>query len=173
MSAHRVVPISARTWSEGQMHALYGESFPAFIVADEAVHPHVPRVRDVFGSLDLTVVDRDDQPVATGWGVPLAWAGDPGDLPDTSAEVLERALELYDTGGPADNLAIGGAVVHPAHKGTALAESLLRSLADAATAHGLDRVVAPVRPTRKDHYPLMPMEFYAAWTRDDGLPWDP
>ena len=34
-------------------------------------------------------------------------------------------------------------------------------------------MIAPVRPTWKDRYPLIPMERYAAWRRGDGLPFDP
>ena len=127
----------------------------------------------MFAPLDLTLVDRPGEPVATGWGVPLAWDGDPGDLPDTFAEILPRALALHDGEGTATTLAVGGAVVHPAHKGTGLVEDLLRALGEVASAHGLDRVVAPVRPTHKDLYPLVPIEDYLDWVRDDGLPWDP
>jgi len=33
--------------------------------------------------------------------------------------------------------------------------------------------LAPVRPSWKDRHPLVPIERYAAWRRDDGLPFDP
>ena len=99
MSEFSVVPTRARSWSDDQLEALFAEGFPAFIVAAVAVASLVPRVRDVFAPFDLTLVDRPGEPVATGWGVPLAWDGDPGDLPDTFAEILQRALALHDGGG--------------------------------------------------------------------------
>jgi hypothetical protein len=34
-------------------------------------------------------------------------------------------------------------------------------------------LVAPVRPTLKSLYPLIPIERYVRWTRDDGSPFDP
>lgn len=34
-------------------------------------------------------------------------------------------------------------------------------------------MIAPVRPTLKSRYPLTPIEQFATWTRDDGLPLDP
>jgi hypothetical protein len=34
-------------------------------------------------------------------------------------------------------------------------------------------VIACVRPNHKPRYPLTPIERYVAWTRDDGLPFDP
>ncbi len=75
--------------------------------------------------------------------------------------------------GGATTFLVGGAVVHPTHKGTGPVEDLLRALGEVASAHGLDRVVAPVRPTRKDLYPLVPIEDYLDGVRDDGLPSDP
>ena len=42
-----------------------------------------------------------------------------------------------------------------------------------AAVNGLGALIAPVRPTLKDRYPLTPMERYAGWERDDGLPFDP
>jgi hypothetical protein len=35
------------------------------------------------------------------------------------------------------------------------------------------RLIAPVRPTLKAHYPLTSIERYAAWTTPDGAPFDP
>ena len=34
-------------------------------------------------------------------------------------------------------------------------------------------MIAPVRPTLKQRYPVTPIETFAAWTRADGLPLDP
>lgn len=42
-----------------------------------------------------------------------------------------------------------------------------------AAQNGLGSLVAPVRPTQKERYPLTPLERYAAWRRPDGLPFDP
>jgi hypothetical protein len=38
---------------------------------------------------------------------------------------------------------------------------------------GFPALIAPVRPTRKAEFPLIPMERYVAWTRGGGLAWDP
>lgn len=42
-----------------------------------------------------------------------------------------------------------------------------------ASDHDLQAVIAPLRPTWKHRYPLVPMSRYATWTRDDGLSVDP
>ena len=43
----------------------------------------------------------------------------------------------------------------------------------AARAEGLDAVLAAVRPTLKDRYPLIPIESYLGWRRADGSHFDP
>jgi hypothetical protein len=42
-----------------------------------------------------------------------------------------------------------------------------------AAAAGFRELIAPVRPTWKERYPLTPLERYVHWRRDDGLPFDP
>ena len=44
---------------------------------------------------------------------------------------------------------------------------------DVIKAHGLDRLIAPVRPTWKDRYPLTPIDKYVLWRREDGFHYDP
>jgi hypothetical protein len=46
-------------------------------------------------------------------------------------------------------------------------------MAEAASQAGLSPLVAPVRPSQKDHYPLTPIDRYAYWQRADALPFDP
>jgi hypothetical protein len=42
-----------------------------------------------------------------------------------------------------------------------------------ARRHGLTSLIAPVRPSWKERYPLVPMERYAAWRCADGLLFNP
>ena len=63
--------------------------------------------------------------------------------------------------------------VVPEYRGLGIAETILRRLAAIGAGHGLDALVAPVRPTWKDRYPLVALDRYAGWRRADGLPYDP
>jgi hypothetical protein len=51
--------------------------------------------------------------------------------------------------------------------------AVLRAMADAARAHGLQRFIAPVRPSLKARYPLTPIDRYIAWRTADGRAFDP
>jgi hypothetical protein len=46
-------------------------------------------------------------------------------------------------------------------------------MADLARDAGLKSLVAPARPSWKDRYPLIPIEEYATWRREDDLLFDP
>jgi hypothetical protein len=51
--------------------------------------------------------------------------------------------------------------------------ALQRRGREIAVRHSLGGVIAPVRPSLKERYPLAPIERYATWTREDALPFDP
>jgi hypothetical protein len=169
----RIERTDARTWPDEQLEELFGESFPEFITADRVVPRYIGRVREWFAALNLTLVDERDAPVAAGWGVPLRWDGGTPDLPTGYTDALVRAVEGHERGTPPNTLVICGAVVTPALKGRGLAGRTLTALRAAAREAGLDRVLAPVRPTTKERYPLTPMETFMTWRREDGTALDP
>lgn len=170
---YTVEPTGARAWTDEQMEALFAEGFPAFITADPEVKKYIGRAQEYYPHLDVILVDEAEAPAATGWGVPIAWSGEVDDLPTSFADVLRRAVEVHESGSPADTFVICGGVVHPDRKGTGTAADLVRALSETGRSHGMARVLAPLRPTRKHLYPLFSIEEYAAWVRDDGLPFDP
>ena len=58
-------------------------------------------------------------------------------------------------------------------QGRGLSAEALRAMVEIARSNGLGGLIAPVRPNWKDRYPLVPIERYAAWRREDGLLFDP
>jgi len=58
-------------------------------------------------------------------------------------------------------------------QGRGLSRLVLQAMAALARESGLDSLIAPVRPSIKDRYPLIPIAAYAQWRRGDGLPFDP
>jgi hypothetical protein len=163
----------AREWSDEQMEDLFSEGFPTFITADRLVKQYIGRVREWFPEWNLILVDAEQNPVATGWGIPVRWDGTVADLPAGYTDALIRAVEGREQGIAPDTLVICGAVVAGRLKGRGLAGRLLAALRDAALEAGLPRVIAPVRPTLKQRYPLIPIETFMTWTNPDGTALDP
>src|SRR5216117_2628499 len=63
-------------------------------------------------------------------------------------------------------------MVDARYRGQGLSPVAVRAMVDLARVHGLGTLLAPVRPADKSAYPLAPMERYARWQNDDGLPMD-
>ena len=63
--------------------------------------------------------------------------------------------------------------VAPSQQGRQLSSRMIHSFVDNARAAGLSSVIAPVRPTWKERYPLIPIEAYLEWRRPDGTHFDP
>jgi hypothetical protein len=50
---------------------------------------------------------------------------------------------------------------------------MIERMAEIGRDHGLDTLIAPVRPSLKHRYPLTPIERYLSWRRPDGTHLDP
>lgn len=168
-----VVRTDAREWTDAQMADLYSDGFPAFITADKVAKQYIGRVRAWFPEGNLTLVDAGQDPAATGWGVPIRWDGTVSDLPAGYTQATIRAVEGREQGIEPDTFVICGAIVAGRRTGQGLAGRLLAALRDLALQNGLRRVIAPVRPTLKQQYPLIPIETFMTWTRADGTALDP
>ena len=116
------------------------------------------------------VLADGDEPVAQGHMIPCRWDGTTDGLPEGIDEVLLQGLALDGPPNAASALAIE---VLPHHQGRGLAARMLEEMRAISAAHGLEHLIAPLRPSWKERYPLTPIDRYAAWTRDDGLPFDP
>ena len=118
----------------------------------------------------LVVDERSGAVVARGRTIPFRWDGTLDDLPPGIDALGRRALEEGTTPNALSALA---AEVVAGHQGSGLSTLVLRSMAAVARRHGLRPLVAPVRPSAKDRYPLIPIDDYARWRRGDSLPFDP
>lgn len=54
-----------------------------------------------------------------------------------------------------------------------LSAAAVTAMREIAHRHDLRSMIAPVRPSWKQRYPLVPIERYVGWRRPDGLPFDP
>jgi hypothetical protein len=122
-----------------------------------------------FPEFQFHVVGDDEQILARGRCLPVRWDGTLEDLPAGIDGAIQRGLD--EAGG---NVLCAMVIqIPPGLQGRGLSATALAAMTDIARAHGLDSLIAPVRPNWKERYPLTPIERYADWRRDDGLPFDP
>ena len=153
------------THAEKDLRGTMPNLWPAFMDHDPIVNTFWPRLYEVYADFQLWVVDGKET-VASACTLPVTWDG------MAEPRGLDWAMTNGAAGDPTTLCAVVVNVV-PSHRGTGLAGVILRRMSSIAAAHGLDSLIAPVRPTWKEHYPLIPIERYLRWRREDGLPYDP
>jgi GNAT superfamily N-acetyltransferase len=144
---------SASVWPEYNLHGdVFAECWEPML----ARHPE----------FQFALVDESGRVVAEGHTGPLRWGGDDAGLPDG----IDSALRQI---GDGDTLCALAAEVSPDARQRGLAGELLAGMRALAARHGLRRLIAPVRPSWKERYPLAPIERYVTWRRPDGSLLDP
>ena len=116
--------------------------------------------------------DEREEVVAAGNAVPASWDGEPASLPDEGVDaVVERR---FSEGAPSANVLCAlQIIIAPECRSQGLSSRMIQRMAEIGRDHGLDTLIAPVRPNLKHRYPLAPMERYIAWRRSDGTHLDP
>lgn len=147
-----------------------GDVFPEFIHHADVTDLHWVRLREEFPELQVLLYDDErDRLVGRGQTIPASTSdGLPGGVDD----MLQRAFGDGPAGAP-DVLSAMVAIVDPARQGEGLSALVIEGMRRVARDAGFPALIAPVRPTLKHRFPLIPMERYVTWTRSDGLAWDP
>ena len=128
-------------------------TFPEFMNHNAMGWRYWGRLYDEFPAFQLALVDGG---VLVGEVHALRVPLDGDELPAGWDEAFERGME----GGGGNHLSLLAISVDPARRGEGVASRLLDAARRAAGAGGLESVIAPVRPTLKERYPLIPIERY-------------
>jgi GNAT superfamily N-acetyltransferase len=148
---------------------LSGKTFPEYMHHNEPGNRYWGRLYTDHPDFQVALVDGGEL-LAEAHAVPLSWDGTLDDLPSGWEEGFVRAFEADR---PATALMAIAISVAPSRQGQRLSSRMIETFIDNARGAGLHSVIAPVRPTLKERYPLIPIERYQEWRRDDGSHFDP
>ena len=146
--------------------------WPAYNLHGTNMNRHWGRLWDDFPASQFSLV-QDGELLVIGHAAPVPWGGTAEGLPAGIDGAIESAFATLDGGGQADALCAFAVQVRPEAQGRGLSRTGLEAMVAIARELGLADLIAPVRPSAKERYPLTPIEEYAYWRRDDGLPFDP
>jgi len=152
-----------------RFETLSRRTFPTFMHHNQSGTRYWRRLYDEHPDYQLALVDGGAL-VAELHSVPVPWDGSLEDLPPGWDDAFVRAFE---SGREPDVLCALAISVLPERQGERLSGRMLKAMREAAAAHGLRELIAPVRPTRKERYPLIEIERYVEWRRPDGSHFDP
>jgi GNAT superfamily N-acetyltransferase len=147
-----------------------GEVWPEYNRHGDVVNQHWHRMRIEHPELQFVFYDEEnDELVAEGHTLAIPWDATEGGLPAGFDGIFEPAFGDE----PKTALCAMAAEIWPQHQGGGLAARLLEAMGDLGRAYGYTDLLACVRPSFKDRYPLAPIGEYARWRRADGQPFDP
>ena len=144
-------------------------TFPAYMHENEPGNLYWGRLYSDFPDFQIALVEGDEL-LAEAHAVPLPWDGSLDDLPSGWEEGFVRGMTSPDRVTALMAIAIS---VAPARQGQRLSGRMIEGFKENARSAGLSAVIAPVRPTLKERYPLIPIDRYLEWRRDDGAHFDP
>ena len=144
------------------------DTLPEYNNHGDVLNVYWSRLVEELPDFQFTLVDGDEI-LARARTIPLRWDGTVDDLPAGIDGAIARGFEE----GGANALCALIVQVPPAVQGRGMSARALEGMVELARRHRLGALIAPVRPSWKERYPLAPIEEYAGWRRADGLLFDP
>jgi hypothetical protein len=148
---------------------------PTFLEQDSAVVQYWPLLAETFPDNQFCLVEqRSGNAVGVGRSIVVAFEGNWDALPAEGLDwVLEKGFRDRAAGKRPNVMSALYIEVAGSHRGQDLSSQMLAIMRQIARSQGFSHLVAPVRPSMKSRYPLIPIEDYIRWQNSDGLPFDP
>jgi hypothetical protein len=172
-AGYTVVSYDERPDLDPAIDELMAATWPPFMNEDEVANAHFGRAYSDWPQFQTMLLDDAGTLVALGNAMPLDWDGTDERLPEGWREQVLRSVAALDEGRPVDTLGAMQIAMRGDARGGGLSGTMVGAMRAGAKAAGYRAVIANVRPTWKERYPLIPIASYARWRREDGLPFDP
>jgi GNAT superfamily N-acetyltransferase len=154
--------------------AITREVWPEYNLHSEDPNGYWDRLFEVFPEFQFVLYDDEQHGViAEGHTIPCVWDGTLEGLGNGIDATIAAGFEAQTARCRPTALCALAAEVRPRFQGGGLANRMLDAMCDLGRDAGLTHLLAPVRPSLKDHYPITPIEQYVTWTRENGEPFDP
>jgi len=146
-------------------------SWPEFMMNDTVANANWYPMHAKYPEFQFALIEKDSEKwIAVGNSIPVHFEDALETLPDAGwdwAVLSGMAAEK-----PANILCALAIQILPDYRGGGLSSVLIRVMREIGQFNGLDKLIAPVRPNKKCDYPLIPMDLYIEWLKED-TPFDP
>jgi GNAT superfamily N-acetyltransferase len=154
---------------------LANAAWPEFMHHDAVANAYWSDLVPTFGDFQFALIAAESsEMIAFGNSLPLAWTGEWNQLPDGGLDwAVDKGFTDQRAGRQPTVQCALQIVIAPAYRGRGVSRLMVEHMKTIGLRAGLVALVAPVRPTLKPRYPLVPIADYVGWQTDDGLPFDP
>jgi len=158
----------------GKTSRRIGDEWPEFMLHDP-IADNLSYCYERLPEYQFILVDTAaDDPVAIANSIPLVWNDKIEQLPDDGWDwALSTGVRDHREGRRGNILCALQVVVFSEYRGRGISRLAVDVMKGIGRSHGLDCMIAPVRPSRKCDYPKTPIAEYIKWTDDGGRPFDP
>ena len=137
------------------------EVWPEYNQHGDVLNRYWGRLLDEFPDFQFVLYDNQRREVvAEGHTAPCCWDGTPEGLGDGIDSMIAAAFQGRGEGTRPTALCALAAEIRPRFQGRGLASIVLDAMADLARDLPLAHLLAPVRPSFKHRYPIIPIERY-------------
>jgi GNAT superfamily N-acetyltransferase len=147
------------------------EVWPEYNQHGDVTNAYWGRLFDEFPAFQFVL--HEDEVLGEGHTLPCQWDGTAEGLGEGIDAMIMAAFAAHEAGRPPNTLCALAAEIRPRFQGRGLARRVIDAMAEIAGDAGLAHLIAPVRPSFKDHYPITPIDRYVTWTNEAGEPFDP
>lgn len=133
---------------------------------------YYPTMVQAFKHLHFFMCDAQDEVVAHAQAMGICWDGTLDDLPLGWSDAIMRCAKNHLEGDPANTFCGVSVTVAPDRTGEGIGTAAIRAMKQKAIDAGFSRMIVPVRPSDKSDYPLIKMQDYITWQREDGTHFD-
>lgn len=170
---HFISPLENPNYHE-LITGLASAAWPEFMLHDPIADELWDNLYNLFPEYQFALLDYQNGRVAAmANSLALHWDGDEHDLPEAGWDwVFRQAVEDHANGLPTRTQCAIQIAIHPDYRGQGLSNSMVNYMRKIGHEKGYKRLIAPVRPNQKSHFPLIDIDQYIAWKTAGGLPFD-
>lgn len=154
-------------------NTITSELWPEFMLHDPVSNRNWGKLFDIFSEFQFSL-ESNGEIIGIANCIPYFWDKPFEELPERGWDwVFEKGV-TDNLQGTKPNILNGLQIaVNRDYQGRGVSSMILREMISIAQSYGYKYVTVPVRPSLKSKYPLISIDNYIKWKREDGLPYDP